>query len=106
MNEWVRHNHQPHANRNLQTQMGSKSPPRPHKPAPRSQVLPQASPIAASQIASPKILLGPAWLLSPKRSPGQAHLFPPSTHPHTAPAKLSERSGLWRPNRSLFKKPG
>lgn len=105
MNERVQHNHQPRATRNLQTQTGSKLPPQPHKPAPRSQVLPQASPIAVSQIASPKILLGPAWPLSPERSPGQAHLFPPSTHPHRAPAKLSERSGLRRPGKSLFKKP-
>lgn len=65
MNEPVRHNQQPRATRNLQTQKGSKLPPR---KAPRSQVLPQASPFAVSQTASPKILLGPARDLISRRA--------------------------------------
>lgn len=65
MNEPVRHNQQPRATRNLQTQKGSKLPPR---KAPGSQVLPQASPFAVSRTASPKILLGPVRDLVSRRA--------------------------------------
>lgn len=107
MNEPVRHNQQPRATRNLQTQKASKVPPR---KTPRSQLLPLALPFAVSHTAAPEILPGPARASSPaghKRSRGQAHLFPPSTHPRAthSTAEPSERSGLGRPSESLFKKP-
>lgn len=94
MNEPVRHNQQPRATRNLQTQKGSKLPPR---KAPRSQLLPQASPFAVSHTASPKssrAQLGPPlpWDMN-----GPSVRLTSSLHPHihtppTAPA--SQARGL------------
>lgn len=108
MNEPLRHDPQPRATRNLPTQKGSMLPPR---KAPRSQVLPQASPFAVSPTASrkssraqlrPHLLQGISGPLAQLTS---------SLHPHihvlpTAPASQARGLGWGVPARAFLKKPG
>lgn len=108
MNEPLRHDPQPRATRNLPTQKGSMLPPR---KAPRSQVLPQASPFAVSPTASPKssrAQLRPHLL---QGISGPLAQLTSSLHPHihalpTAPASQARGLGWGVPARAFLKKPG
>lgn len=107
MNEPVCHNQQPRATRNLQTQKGSKLPPR---KAPRSQLLPRALPFAVSHTASPEILPGPAQASSPVGHEQSLGRLTSSLHPHihtapTAPASRARGLGWGVPARAFLRSP-
>lgn len=105
MNEWVRHNHQPHATRNLQTQTGSKPPPRPH------------SRHHAPRCSHRHHRLPPARSLPPKSSWVQLGCCPlrgprvrltSSLHPHIHTRHLQSRArglGSGVPTRAFLRSP-
>lgn len=95
-------NHLVTTNRNLEIQSSSKPP----RKAPRSQVLLQASPLAVSHAASPKILQAQLGLHLLWGTSGPWARLTSSLHPHIRRSGTGSRGKGWAQCPSLLSKLG